>query len=120
MVRTATEREGNLFVPARRKQGEPPAGLKLRPNLFERNFFRQQIVGGYAEDFCQKQQFAIGNAAQLRFKFPNRAKTDAPALQLQLLRKHGLRPAFQAAEFPHLRANDVEGKLHPLAMLLNR
>jgi hypothetical protein len=66
--------------------------------LLEGHPFWKQIIGRNTENFRQKQQFAVRNPAQLRFpSFRPKAKADAPAVQLQLLGEHGLRPCFGLA-----------------------
>ena len=101
-----------LFFGASRKNRQSFARLKICPQLFERFVFWEQIWNRNVENFCQKYQFAIRHAAQLRFKFSERTDADAPALQLQFLSKNRLRPVFAVAIFPHLRANDVQSQLH--------
>ena len=101
-----------LFVPASREKSQPLAGLKFWPQLFEGEIFWQEITGRNTEDFCQEQQFAIRDAAQLRFELAHRAEADAPALQLKFLGKDGLRPSLAIAELPHLGADHVQTDFH--------
>ena len=106
-----------LFVPTSREKSQPLAGLKFRPQLFEREIFWQEITGRNTEDFCQKQQFAVRHAAQLRFELAHRAEADAPPLQLEFLGKDGLRPSPAIAELPHLGADHVQADFHQAGKL---
>jgi len=82
----------------------------LRIKVFElsANAARKQIVHFRAENAGEDKQFKIGNAPLHIFKTRHRFPAGVPAEQLQLDGKVILRPSPLSADFPHLRADDVQ------------
>jgi len=82
----------------------------LRIKLFElpANAARKQIVHFRAKNTGKDKQFEIGNAPLHIFKARHRFPAGVPTEQLQLDGKVALRPPPLEANFPHLRADDVQ------------
>jgi len=106
--------EADFFSPlaASRENGQPLTGLKLWAKLPQRRSFREQVRDGNTQHPRQKHQLTIRDPAQLRLQFSNRPGADAPALELKLLRKNRLSPAFPHSKLLHLWPNHIQSELH--------
>ena len=99
-------------ISARGKQSQTSAALNSRSELLQPNAPGEQFVHADAQHFCQKNQFSIGHSAQLRLKFSQRPRADAPAEQLEFLSQEWLSPTLPVTKLAHLRANHVQSQRH--------
>jgi hypothetical protein len=80
---------------------QPKGGVEF----LQIKFGRKQLDDLDAEDFGEKQQFAVRRAPELGFQFGHGFTADIPAFHLQPCRECFLGPVLLIAELPHRRAD---------------